>query len=531
MKSVFPEKYHTYLYYFSLCILVIGMPTSKFLISTAQLIMLGNWIIEGNLKNKIRHFWNNKPAVILSSLLILHFIGLIYTSNFQDAYLDLRVKIPLFVLPLILSTSKQLPENIFYSILKLFIASVIFATIVSILIFVGIIYRPIIDMRGISIFISHIRFALLICVSTFIAGYFIKISTSILSKITWSVIILWFIVFLIIMESLTGISVLFITAFILVVYKIFTLKSNIQKYGSLALIVYSIVFSVLFIRQIINERNKNIEVVNFDKLEKYTAHGNGYMQAEDSKLRENGHLIWLYVCDKELKEVWNKRSNLSYEGEDKKGNILKFTLVRFLTSRGLRKDGDALASLSDNEINAIERGETNANYQSVSSLKGRINETLWEIDLYKTSGDANGHSLTQRFEYWKVAINIINDNLFFGVGTGDVQDSFDEYFIKMKSKLDVKWRLHSHNQYLSIAVAFGLIGLLWFLFTLIYPMIKLKMTFDYLYITFFIIAVLSFFTEDTLETEAGVTFYAFLNSFLLFARKNKESNYFPKTDL
>ncbi len=92
----------------------------------------------------------------------------------------------------------------------------------------------------------------------------------------------------------------------------------------------------------------------------------------------------------------------------------------------------------------------------------------------------------------------------------------------MKSKLAPKWRLHSHNQYLSIAVAFGLIGLLWFLFTLFYPVIKLKMTFDYLYITFFIIALISFFNEDTLETQAGVTFYSFLNSFLLFARKKDD---------
>ena len=484
--------------------------------------MLGNWIIEGNLKNKIISFWNNKPAVVLSSLLVMHFIGLIYTSNFQDAYLDLRIKVPLFVLPLILSTSAPLPEKVFHSILKLFIASVLFSTVISTLIFAGVIYRPIIDMRGISIFISHIRFALLICISVFIAGYFIKISKATLIKTTWSLIIIWFIIFLILMESLTGISVLLITSFLLIVYSVMKLKSSVMKYISFASMATLLLIFAFYIREINNERNQNIEIVNFNKLDKYTVHGNEYIQEAGSNLRENGHLIWLYVCDKELKEVWNKRSTMDYVGEDKKGNKLKFTLARFLTSKGLRKDGDALSSLSDSEIKAIERGETNVNYQNISSLKGRINETLWEIDLYKTNGDANGHSLTQRFEYWKVAANIIKDNLFIGVGTGDVQDSFDEYYVKMKSKLDPKWRLHSHNQYLSIAVAFGLIGLLWFLFTLFYPMIKLKMTFDYLYITFFIIAIISFFTEDTLETQAGVTFYGFLNSFLLFVRNKSD---------
>jgi hypothetical protein len=63
--------------------------------------------------------------------------------------------------------------------------------------------------------------------------------------------------------------------------------------------------------------------------------------------------------------------------------------------------------------------------------------------------------------------------------------------------------------------------LIWFLFTLFYPMIRLNKIHDFLYITFFIVAAVSFFTEDTLETQAGVTFYAFFNSFLLFTNPFK----------
>jgi O-antigen ligase len=155
-------------------------------------------------------------------------------------------------------------------------------------------------------------------------------------------------------------------------------------------------------------------------------------------------------------------------------------------------------------------------YKNISSLKGRIREIIWEIDLYKKTGDANGHSLTQRFEYWKTASMIIKNNLLIGVGTGDVAAAFDKEYIQSNSSLYAKWRLRAHNQYLSIAVGMGLIGLLWFLITLFYPMYKLKMQFNYLYMAFFIIALVSFFTEDTLETQAGVTFFAFFNSFFLF---------------
>ncbi len=522
MKSLFPEKYHSYIYYFSLIILVIGMPLSKFMMSISQLIMFGNWVLEGNLKNKFIQFLNNKPAVILSSLLILHFIGLIYTSNFADAFLDIKIKIPLFALPLIISTSPSLSEKIFNSILKLFIAAVIFGTIISTLILLDVIHRPIVDIRGISIFISHIRFALLICVAVFISGYFVYLSKGKYYKIMWAVIILWLITSLILMESLTGVIILSITLFVMMIYKISTAKKTMLKYGVLILIMVGIFFVCSSISKMINERNINIETVDYNKLDKYTSHGNLYAYSATTKLTENGHLIWIYFCESELIESWNKRSALKYTSKDNKGNPMSYTLVRFLTSKGLRKDADAVASLSDEEIKSIERGVPNVNYQSISNIKGRIYETMWEIDLYKNTGDANGHSLTQRFEYWKVALSIIKENILFGVGTGDVQNSFDKKYVQMKSKLAPEWRLHSHNQYLSIAVAFGLTGLAWFLITLFYPMVKLKLTFDYLYITFFIISLVSFFTEDTLETQAGVTFYGFLNSFLLFARQKRK---------
>ena len=60
---------------------------------------------------------------------------------------------------------------------------------------------------------------------------------------------------------------------------------------------------------------------------------------------------------------------------------------------------------------------------------------------------------------------------------------------------------------------------------MLYP-IKIALNYkDYYYLVFIAIAMLSMINEDTLETQAGVTFFAFFNSFLLFAR-----NYLPKTE-
>jgi O-antigen ligase len=511
-------------------VLVIGMPLSKFMMSIAQIIMAANWILEGNWKNKFNSFYKNKPALVLSSLLLLHFLGLIYTSNFHDAYLDIKVKFPLFTLPLILSTSRPLSEISVNTILQLFVGSILGCTIFSTLLLYGVVHRHIIDARGISIFISHIRFGLLICVAIFISGMFISKANSNLKKLGWGIIIVWFIIFLILMESMTGLSILIITTFILFIYRLFKLQNSSIKYSLLTLMAGLVVISCFFFIKLKNDIVNKTEVVDFNKLEHFTSLGNKYQHGINTALSENGHLIWIYFCDKELKEVWQQRSTFDYEGKDGKGNPLKFTLVRFLTSKALRKDAKGLNSLTDEEIKSIEKGIPNVNYQGISSLKARIYETLWEIDLYNRTGDANGHSLTQRLEYWKTALHIIKSNLIFGVGTGDVQDSFDKQYEIDNSSLQKEWRLHSHNQYLSITVAFGLVGLVWFLFTLIFPVIKNKANLDYLYMAFFIIATTSFLTEDTLETQDGVTFYGFLNSFLLFVR-TKTKDYLPSTSL
>lgn len=529
MKSLFPEKFHRFIYIFALILLVAGLPLSKFLMSLSQIILVCNWVLEGDLKNKFRDFIRNKTALLLSSLLLLHLLGLFYTSDFGCALKDIRIKLPLLLLPLIISTSKPLSQKVVDVILKLFIAAVIIGTIISMLILVKVIHRPVVDTRAISIFISHIRFALLICVAACISIYFIFNSLRFTNKVVWSAIVLWLVCFLIILESLTGLITLSLVVFVLLIYIVIKSEIRVLKYGSLLFLIAAICLQVYYVKSIANEKAHK-ETIKSKKVDVYTSRGNLYEHDARSNLTENGYLIWVNYNSKEIEEVWNLRSEIKIGNQDLKGNNIGYTLMRFLTSKGLKKDADAVASLTNEEVIAIERGVANVDYQNISSLRGRIHETLWEIDLYRTTGDANGHSLTQRFEYWKAAIGIIKNNFLFGVGTGDLPKAFEQEYIKNNSTLSNEWRLRSHNQYLSIAAAFGFVGLIWFLATLIYPLLIKNNRLDFLYITFFIIAAISFFTEDTLETQAGVTFYAFFNSFFLFVPNSKAYILSPKNN-
>lgn len=515
MKQLLPQKFHNYIYIFALILLVIGMPLSKFLMSLSQIILFCNWVLEGNIKHKLKLFLKNKPALILCSFVLLHIIGIIYSADIKYAIDDIRIKSPLLVLPLLLCTSNPLDKKTVHWIMRFFVTATILSSGISMFVLFGFTKHQVVDIRDISIFISHIRFALLIAVSICISFYLIFETNKKFEKLIYILTILWLLIFLVIMESLTGLGALAFAILVVSIYKFVTSKKTYLKIIGYSGLLFLMVISVVLLLEIKNYTPET-HLPNPNGLELYTANGNLYQHDLNGPLTENGNFTWLYVCDKELRTEWNKRSKLNYDDKDLKENPLRYTLIRFMTSKNLRKDSVGISKLSNNEIQSIERGVANVNNQNISNLKERINETVWEINMYLTTGEVNGHSLTQRFEYWKAAFHIIKKNILIGVGTGDVEIELNKEYDNMQSKLDKEYRLHAHNQFISIALTFGIIGFIWFLITLFYPIFKLKKQRNLLYLAFFSMVLFSFLNEDTLETQAGVTFYAFLNSFLLF---------------
>ena len=100
-------------------------------------------------------------------------------------------------------------------------------------------------------------------------------------------------------------------------------------------------------------------------------------------------------------------------------------------------------------------------------------------------------------------------------------DAFAKKYDEANSMLETKFRLRSHNQFLAVAVALGIPALLLFIIVLFYPVFQYQNSGSFLYMTFWVTAFLSMLTEDTLETQAGVSFFIFFNSLFLFL-KNKE---------
>lgn len=520
-----PALWHRYIFLFGLIGLASGMLFGTVPTSIPQIILAANWLLEKDFSYKWQQLKSNKIFWILSSLFLLHVFGMIYTENIQSGLNDLRNKSPLLILPLILFSTKPLSVKEFKLLFGFFFLSVFVSSVCCYIVYAGYTKKIIIDVRKASIFMSHIRFSLFIAFAVIGLIYTSIKEKNFAIKTTCFIVILWFLFFMYKLEMATGLLCLGIVGgFLLIVYSLKKLPKKVSL--GLIIVISAISFFVL---------NKAISSLKmFDKnptnkaniiLQK-SFNGGYYMQDTLFGLAENGNLIAININNVELEKEWNMGSSIAFDGVDKKGNSLRYTLLRYLASKGVTKDSVGVVSLSIADIANIENGNTNYKYNINSGLIYKWRELVWEYTKYKRGENPSGHTLTMRLEFWKTAAYVIHHRPFFGVGTGDIQDSFNMAYNASNSKLDKAWRLRCHNQYLAIGVAFGLFGLFVFIFYLVYPAFVLRNKLHYLYWPFFFIALLSFTTEDTLETQTGVTFFIlFQTLFLWLASYNAPSNF------
>ncbi len=512
------------LYYFGLILLIVSLPLSPYLTSVSQFILVGNWILENKFKSRFKQLINNKSVLIFELIFLVHLIGLIYTTDFAYAFHDLKIKLPLLILPIIIGTSQKLSYKQLKILLLFFIASITVSTFISFTIFLGLTNYKITDIRDISIFISHIRFSLLINIAIFSLVYFFfsdRINKK--EKIIYPVLIIWLVFFLFVLQSFTGLIVFFITGFIALIYFIKKFRNKkIRIYLISLLVALPIILSVLVAESIV--KFYSVEKINPKTIDKYTKLGNKYKNDFNNKIIENGHYVYLYISEKELRNEWNKVSKIAYDSVDEKGQNIKNTIIRYLTSKGYRKDAEGVKKLTKKDIEHIEEGYANYIYKNKISFSARIYKIIWQIDVQFKKGNPSGHSVTQRFEYLKASFAIIKDNFLFGIGTGDLKTVFAQQYNKMNSPLSQRWRLRAHNQFVTFFVTFGLIGFLIIIFAMFYPIVHEYKFINYFFIVFFIIALFSMLDEDTLETQAGVTFFAYFYSLFLFGVKKQYLN-------
>ena len=499
-----------------------SMPLSMFGMSVGILVLLGNWLLEGNFSNKYRLARENPSLWLIVSVYLVHLLWLLHSTDLHYGLQDVRIKLPLVVLPLIVATSSPPGRRGMKIIIGCFILALLVSSAITVSILAGWYPYPITDARQTSLFISHIRLALMANLGLFAAAWYLFRQDEPVYRYeryyyTFSLTGLLLFVFL--LKSLTGIVVLFI----LILFTLGWMAAKHRRWRHLLFLLTSLLILILagYLVYAV-DRFYRIDNLNPAQLATHTAAGNPYTNHTDQAIVENGHYVWIYICEPELRKAWNKRSRLPYDGMDAKQQGLRYTLIRYLASRGLRKDAEGVARLSENDIHHIEAGMANYLYADRWRLYPYVYRVIWEIDVYRKGDNPSGHSVTQRFVYLLAAMNIIRGHLFTGVGTGDVQKAFDAQYAGNFSYMAAEWRKRAHNQFVTFCISFGIIGAAWIIFALYLPVIRNGPRAGYLAWVFILIITLSMMNEDTLETHAGVTFFSFFYA-LFFIRKPDEA--------
>lgn len=499
--------------------MLVGMPTSVFLMSVSQFVIVGNWLWEGKVPRKLRSFSNNRPALFVSGIFVIHVIGMLYTTDFTYGLNDLRVKLPILLLPLFLSTLPAFERKHIVTLISLFVLTVFITSVIGVVRYEWL-DEGILNKRIISPFISHIRFSLMVCISlVFIFYHLYKNGIKQTSSFVGMAISLWFVWFLLYAEFYTGVVVAFVCVWVSLVFWILHFSFKYKWAYFSVLIILPIILSIQFYRlyTIFKTPLPNQELLLGIK----TPSGEEYHSVLEDESLENGYYVWRNIAAKELEREWNRKSGLPYHGTDRLQQPLYSTIARYMSSKGLRKDSIDFQKLSKKDVLAIENGFTNVN--QLNGTTSRLESVFFEFDnIFLNKGNTEGNSIAQRLEFWKNGWSIIKKAPLFGVGTGDIKIAFQEAYNENETQLSEKYRLRTHNQFLTIFICLGVFGFVGFVFAVYYPLFFSESR-NYVFSMFLLIVTLSFLNEDTLETQAGVSFFAFFYSFILFLFPSEKS--------
>lgn len=427
----------------------------------------------------------------------------------------------MLLLPMILFSSKALTKKEFEFVLICFLIGTINNTLWSIL------YTHVLHhtegVRKASRFMSHIRLGLYLNMAIAVCFYFFVRQHSFLRRVLLLLLATYFLFAIYALGLASG-------SFNFVLLVLLTLCYFIYHQGISLKIIYTLLLlfflgSIFF--YVSRVRSEQIEIkagVNNTKQEK-TPWGSSYISFGNGEQIENGNYVHINIELQEIRRCWNRRMPNDTFSYQPSVNLERYEiLLRYLASMGKNKDSLSVMQLSEQDLKNISKGIFNCEYPNWSFLHRRTYELVNDFYDFQNGGQINGHSLSMRPYFWKASCHAILINPLLGVGTGDLQDAMNKAYVSTDSPLNVEWYKHPHNQFLSITLALGVIGLIVFLVSLLYPTIILRKKLSRLFWVFFFLLLVSFLMEDTLETQAGLTFYVFFNSLFLWRAQGELEN-------
>jgi hypothetical protein len=504
------ESVHQYIYFICLLLLAFFLPVSRNMLSIAQIVIAANWLWEGQFREKYSRLKENRHALYLMLVFLVFSLGMLWTSNpLATLYVSLVDKVPFLSLTLVVATSKPLAKARIFSLLSVFAFAVLFTSLIG---FVRSAIDPNPLLSNLSPFIHHIRFSIQLVMAIFLLPWvaFEMKYTGIVRNIFFLSAMLM-VALMIYTGRLTALfSFAAAAGFLLIRVLVIPQSKMTQKFlaGTILLISIGFVAGLLVYTARPVFKKAPIPVLTG---EERTRDGNPYWHDFENLSRENGHLVFWFIAEDELRQAWKERSKMNFDGADNLGNTpLEGGILRYLTSRGLPKDREGLEALQDYEIRAIENGVPNYLHNRWPLPIIRIHQTFWEIKEYKRTGNPEGFSFAQRIELWKAALAALSEKPVLGWGKGGVHHAINFGL----DHIDSHWQLRNikpHNQYLLYMITLGVAGFVVVAFLMGSFIIRSGATRFLPFNLMLVILFSAMSSEDLLDFQEPITF------FLLFA--------------
>ena len=127
-----------------------------------------------------------------------------------------------------------------------------------------------------------------------------------------------------------------------------------------------------------------------------------------------------------------------------------------------------------------------------------------------------------RLERWDVSIGLIKKSPVIGYGSGSEISLLQNNFFERKLFDSYLKKLNTHSQYLSFLLKSGVIGLLIYLLTLVFGFTRSVREKDFVFFTFMMLIAIVSVSENLLDVDKGIFFYAFFFSFFVFSSEPQD---------
>lgn len=507
------QKIIEYSTYFVVIAFLFGLLFSESVLSISSGLLLFLALLNGNFKEKIGFIKHEKTIWALASIYLLYVIGMFFTNDIRLGLWELKRYLFWATVPFSVALIPNVSEKKVWNLLLVYVIMVLLATIHTSIRIVFSDYFQIDNVRY-AAKIPHVSLSIQVVFAIFILLISKIIKTPVLGQINkWIVagLIVWLFIFLGFQKSLNAVLAFYVTGIIFLFW--FFKRNNFPKIIWLLLLFYVLtpfvyVGNVAYNFFNLKEKNPNYNIK--------TESGRAYAFQTEKYETENGYHVYWYVCNQELTKEWNRISDKKIYEKGATGEKIYDTLMRYMTSKGLKKDSTGVASLNSSDVKNIQSGIANIIFvKHKYSIYPRIYETIWEINKYMHTGNPNNQSFSQRIEYFKATLYIVKNN-FWGIGTGNFKSAFDDAFVKIDSKLNPELRNYVHNQYLNYLVKFGFLGFLLIISLLTMVVIKKKQIKNVLSVVLISIVGVTCMGETTLETHIGLHFFLFFIAVLMY---------------